>query len=284
MRESHSVPFQFVDGDLLLCSLEQFQKRCLFLLDFAKEVRETLEGVKASSDHPFSGEDVKISDLCWAMSAVSTRAFCLHHGNGKLHDYGFVVESNPYDTVELKYDEGLLDTASMVVGIASPKFSSPAPWQHQLLSQLNLAGKMPDLKVTLGGQEIVEGRLLAAIRILLSSEMVEVEKHDLDTLKSLSSTASLGIANEIATSRTVIAQIFILHCPSWNCQRDCHFPHYYSSLCTCRLCIETFSDKGNGRRGYTEKGVSETAQLSIKYRIQKKSVITGVIEDLRRRV
>ena len=64
-----------------------------------------------------------------------------------LLDYGFVVESNPYDTIELKYDEGLLDAASMAAGVASPKFSSPAPWQHQLLSQLNLAGKMPDLKV-----------------------------------------------------------------------------------------------------------------------------------------
>lgn len=64
-----------------------------------------------------------------------------------LLDYGFVIESNPYDTIELKYDEGLLDAASMAAGVASPKFSSPAPWQHQLLSQLNLAGKMPDLKV-----------------------------------------------------------------------------------------------------------------------------------------
>lgn len=65
-----------------------------------------------------------------------------------LLDYGFVIESNPYDTIELKYDEQLLDAASMAAGVASPKFSSPAPWQHQLLSQLNLAGKMPDLKVS----------------------------------------------------------------------------------------------------------------------------------------
>lgn len=64
-----------------------------------------------------------------------------------LLDYGFVVESNPYDTIELKYDEQLMDAASMAAGVSSPKFSSPSPWQHQLLSQLNLTGEMPNLKV-----------------------------------------------------------------------------------------------------------------------------------------
>ena len=33
-----------------------------------------------------------------------------------------------------------------------------------------------------------------------------------------------------------------------------------------------------------KQGVSDTAELIIKYRIQKKSVFSGVIEDLRRRV
>ncbi|RID46390.1 hypothetical protein BRARA_I03054 [Brassica rapa] len=175
-----------------------------------------------------------------------------------LLDYGFVVESNPYDTIELKYDEGLLDAASMAAGVASPKFSSPAPWQHQLLSQLNLAGKMPDLKVTIGGQETVEGRLLAAIRILLSGELVEVEKHDLEELKSVSSTAPLGVANEIATFRTVIA--------------------------LCVIALSHFPTKIMEDEAILKQGVSDTAELSIKYRIQKKSMIIDVMKDLTRRV
>uniref|UniRef100_A0A1J3IHK0 Histone-lysine N-methyltransferase setd3 n=1 Tax=Noccaea caerulescens TaxID=107243 RepID=A0A1J3IHK0_NOCCA len=175
-----------------------------------------------------------------------------------LLDYGFVVESNPYDTIELKYDEQLMDAASMAAGVSSPKFSSPSPWQHQLLSQLSLTGEMPNLKVTIGGPEPVEGRLLAAIRILLCGELREVEKHDLDTLKSLSAIAPLGIANEIAVFRTVIA--------------------------LCVIALSHFPTKIMEDEAMMKQGVSETAELSIKYRVQKKSVIIDVMKDLTRRV
>ncbi|CAN7094105.1 unnamed protein product [Brassica rapa subsp. narinosa] len=326
---TYTVPIFFHPEDIKNLPLkpfqyQQFDERCRFLLHFEEEVRETLEGVQAS-DHPFRGQDVNASDLRWALSAVSTRAFRLH-GNRKvvqggssdhvpmmlplidmcnhsfspnvriiqeqdgsdsntlvkvvaetqvkendqlllnygclsndsfLLDYGFVVESNPYDTIELNYDEGLLDAASLAVGFASGKFSSPAPWQHQLLFQLNLAGKMPNLKVTLGGQETVDGRLLAAIRILLSGELVEVEKHDLEALKSLSSVAPLGIANEIATFQTVMVFCVL------------------ANVVLSRL---------EDHEAILKQGVSDTAELIIKYRIQKKSVFSGVIEDLRRRV
>lgn len=50
-----------------------------------------------------------------------------------LLDYGFVVPSNPYDCIEIKYDPALLDAASMAAGVSSPNFSSPSPWQQQIL-------------------------------------------------------------------------------------------------------------------------------------------------------
>lgn len=64
-----------------------------------------------------------------------------------LLDYGFVVPSNPYDCIELKYDGAFLDAASMAAGVSSPNFSSPSPWKKQILSQLNLDGPAPSLKV-----------------------------------------------------------------------------------------------------------------------------------------
>lgn len=64
-----------------------------------------------------------------------------------LLDYGFVIPSNPYDHVELKYDGVLLDAASMAAGVSSPTFSSPNQWQQQILSQLNLHGDDALLKV-----------------------------------------------------------------------------------------------------------------------------------------
>lgn len=65
-----------------------------------------------------------------------------------LLDYGFVIPSNPYDCIELKYDPALLDAASMAAGVSSPNFSSPTPWQQQILRQLKLDGENPDLKVS----------------------------------------------------------------------------------------------------------------------------------------
>ncbi|XWS34440.1 hypothetical protein CRYUN_Cryun21dG0038800 [Craigia yunnanensis] len=63
-----------------------------------------------------------------------------------LLDYGFVIPSNPYDYIELKYDGAFMDAASMAAGVSSPNFSSPAPWQQQVLSQLKLDGEAPNLK------------------------------------------------------------------------------------------------------------------------------------------
>lgn len=64
-----------------------------------------------------------------------------------LLDYGFVMNPNPYDCVELKYDPALLDAASMAAGISSPNFSSPSSWQQEILFQLNLCGEHSDHKV-----------------------------------------------------------------------------------------------------------------------------------------
>lgn len=64
-----------------------------------------------------------------------------------LLDYGFVIPSNPYDNIELKYDGALLDAASLAAGVVSPNFSSPSQWQQKVLCQLNLDGVAPLLKV-----------------------------------------------------------------------------------------------------------------------------------------
>lgn len=57
--------------------LFQINKRCRFLLEFEKEVKQKL-GTVPSGDHPFCGQDVHSSSLGWAMSAASSRAFRLH--------------------------------------------------------------------------------------------------------------------------------------------------------------------------------------------------------------
>lgn len=175
-----------------------------------------------------------------------------------LLDYGFVIPSNPYDCIELKYDGALLDAASLAAGVMSPNFSSPAPWQQQILSQLNLDGEAPVLKVNLGGSELVEGRLLAALRVLLASDLETVQKHDLNTLKSLAAEAPLGISNEVAALRTVIA--------------------------LCVIALGHFPTKIMEDEALLKQGVSGSAELAIQFRIQKKSVIIDVMRGLTSRV
>lgn len=174
-----------------------------------------------------------------------------------LLDYGFVVLSNPYDCIELKYDGGLLDAASSAAGVSSPNFSSPAPWQQQILSQLNLDGQAPLLKVSIGGPELVDGRLLAALRVLLSNDMERVHKHDLSALKSLSVEAPLGISTEVAALHTVIA--------------------------LCVIALGSFPTKIMEDESLLKQKVSGSTELAAQFRIQKKSRIVDVMRDLTRR-
>ncbi|KAK4753843.1 hypothetical protein SAY87_001947 [Trapa incisa] len=175
-----------------------------------------------------------------------------------LLDYGFIIPSNPHDCIELKYDGALLDAASMAAGVSSPNFSSPAPWQKDILSQLNLDGEAPVLKVTIGGHELVEGRLLAALRVLLASNEEAVKKHDLNTLKSSLVEAPCGIACEMAAFRTVIA--------------------------LCAIALEHFPTKVMEDESLLKSGVSAFSELAIRFRSQKKLLIVDVMKELSRRM
>ncbi|MBA0621022.1 hypothetical protein Godav_006677 [Gossypium davidsonii] len=175
-----------------------------------------------------------------------------------LLDYGFVIPSNPYDHIELKYDGALMDAASMAAGVSSPNFSSPAPWQQEILFQLNLDGEVPNLKVTIGGPELVEGRLLAALRVLLSNDREMVQRYDLSVLKSLSAEGPLGVANEVAAFRTIIA--------------------------LCVIALGHFPTKIMDDESLLKQGVSVSTELAIQFRMQKKSVIIDVMRDLTKRV
>ncbi|KAK9091472.1 hypothetical protein Sjap_024649 [Stephania japonica] len=175
-----------------------------------------------------------------------------------LLDYGFVITSNPFDCIELRYDGGLLDAASMAAGISSPNFSSPAPWQREILAQLNLEGEASILKVSLGGPEVVEGRFLAALRVLLADDRETVEKQNLDSLKSLSAEAPLGIPNEVLALRTLIA--------------------------LCVIALKYFPSKIMEDEALLKEGVSSSTELVVRFRMEKKSVIIDVMRNLSRRV
>ncbi|MCD7446560.1 hypothetical protein HAX54_010752 [Datura stramonium] len=198
-----------------------------------------------------AGREIKQNDpLLLNYGCLSSDLFLL--------DYGFVIPANPYDCIELKYDAALLDAASMAAGVSSPNFSSPSPWQQQILLHLNLGGPNSDLKVTLGSGELVEGRLLAALRIILSNDEEAVKQHDLEALKSLTVEAPLGISTEVAALRTVVA--------------------------LCVIALGHFPTKIMEDESLLKQNASPTTELALQFRIQKKSLIVDVMKDLTKRV
>uniref|UniRef100_A0A0E0NKL9 SET domain-containing protein n=1 Tax=Oryza rufipogon TaxID=4529 RepID=A0A0E0NKL9_ORYRU len=175
-----------------------------------------------------------------------------------LLDYGFVITSNSYDQVELSYDGTLLDAASMAAGVSSPNFSAPAKWQQDILSQLNLYGEGAILKVSIGGPEIVDGRLLAALRVIIAADPDAVSGHDLKTLMSLKEKAPLGPAVEASALRTVLA------------------------LCT--FALQHFHTKIMEDEAILKGEPPLTTELAVQFRLQKKLLLLDVIQNLSRRI
>lgn len=160
--------------------------------------------------------------------------------------------------MELSYDGTLLDAASMAAGVSSPNFSAPAKWQQDILSQLNLYGEGAILKVSIGGPEIVDGRLLAALRVIIAADPDAVSGHDLKTLMSLKEKAPLGPAVEASALRTVLA------------------------LCT--FALQHFHTKIMEDEAILKGEPPLTTELAVQFRLQKKLLLLDVIQNLSRRI
>ncbi|KAF8775920.1 hypothetical protein HU200_004055 [Digitaria exilis] len=220
---------------------------------FNPNARIVQEGSVNSSDM-----SVKVvAEMKIEQNAAITLNYGCHPNDFFLLDYGFVITPNPYDQVELSYDGALLDAASMAAGVSSPNFSAPAR-QQDILSQLNLHGEGAILKVSLGGPEIVDGRLLAALRVLLSPDPEAVHKHDLKTLMPLDAQAPLGPTVEASALRTVLA--------------------------LCAIALQHFHTKIMDDEAILKGEPPLTTELAVQFRLQKKFLIIDVMQNISRRI
>lgn len=113
-------------------------------------------------------------------------------------------------------------------------------------------------QVTLGGPGLVDGRLLAALRILLSSDKEAVQSHSLDTLMLFSEEPPLGVSTEISALRTLIA--------------------------LCVVALESFPTKIMQDESILKRDISTSTELAVQFRMQKKLMIIDVMRKLTQKV
>jgi hypothetical protein len=112
-------------------------------------------------------------------------------------------------------------------------------------------------KVTLGGVDLVDGHLLASLRVLFVEDLESIEKHDLIHLQSLAMEAPLGAANERNVLRTIIALCAI------------SLGHFPTKIMEDEMLLR-------------KEGNSEAMKLAIEYRLKKKEMLIDVMRDLTR--
>ncbi|KAI4981786.1 hypothetical protein ZWY2020_022278 [Hordeum vulgare] len=230
LPETFTVPIFFPGEDIKNLQyaplLHQINKRCRFLLEFEKEVKQKL-GTVPSGDHPFCGQDVHSSSLGWAMSAASSRAFRLH---------------------------GEIPMLLPLVDMCNHSFSPNA----RIVQDGDVESPDMSVKVSLGGPDIVDGRLLAALRVLLAADPEAVGKHGLKTLMSLSAKAPLGPTVEASTFRTVLA--------------------------LCAIALQHFHTKIMDDQAILKGEPPLTTELAVQFRLQKKLLLVDIMQNLSRRI
>jgi hypothetical protein len=131
-----------------------------------------------------------------------------------LADFGFTLDANPHDALEIYCDEALLNTARVVMGQQAPEsvlsLRSVATWQRYWLQALQLIGPDADYAVQIGGKDIVGPKLWAMLRILYSASEHELAQHGYDP-SSLQRIGSLGSARaEAQVLRTLVGMLAVI--------------------------------------------------------------------------
>ncbi|KAI5083139.1 hypothetical protein GOP47_0002882 [Adiantum capillus-veneris] len=93
-----------------------------------------------------------------------------------LLDYGFVESQNVHDFVEMRYDKIMVDAARVAARLDGDGYSQLAEWKQSILEQLNFEGVGVSLQVKFGGTNLVDGRLLAALRVLYAQDSDSVKR------------------------------------------------------------------------------------------------------------
>ncbi|MCO5575337.1 hypothetical protein L7F22_029137 [Adiantum nelumboides] len=171
-----------------------------------------------------------------------------------LLDYGFVEPQNLHDVVEMRYDKVMVDAARVAARLQGDSFSQPAEWKLSILEQLNLEGVGASLQVKFGGPDLVDSRLLAALRVLYAQDSDSVQGKDIAELQMWSGFSSADMI-ESNVLKTLLAMCTLL------------LGHFPTSITEDKEALK--------REELTEAG-----RLGLEYRIAKKKLLVDCMHGL----
>jgi len=199
--------------------------------------------------------------LCSTKKILKGDPIHLSYGNYSnddfLIDYGFTVENNPYDSVDLNFDPNLFWSAHILFSAedALDEEVTLHPWQVTLLEKLSLIGEnsSPNVKIFRDG---VEGRLLAGARVINCNKPTDVKKVSLADLMSQRKRP----VDRFTEERTV-----------------------KSLIAVCTLVLGNFPTTiQEDQEQLQTSGLSHNMINAIKFRIGKKEILLSAIQVLKK--
>lgn len=179
-----------------------------------------------------------------------------------LLDYGFLIQSNPFDCVKIKFDIGMVEAAKFIGGISPLKERSDSPsvpgWQMQALIKLGLMDGNAEVRIVPFHKDHspIDKRLLAAVRILCCENEEELNDYInngiLDTWDTL-----ISPPQEITSCNTLIG--------------------------VCMLALSHFSTSATEDAKELIK-TSGDKKLSIHLRYMKKVILSNAVVALKKRI
>ena len=137
------------------------------------------------------------------MALVTTRAITegeelfISYGSRLSNDalllnYGFLEQPNVHDTLDLVFSPELAYMGRKISGLSERKMDMLLPFQTAALEELSLE----DQPVSLGGLGLLDGRLLAALRVLSATSAEHLGGHSVAELRGLDTVPGLAAVVE----------------------------------------------------------------------------------------
>lgn len=220
-----------------------------------------------------------------------------------LLDYGFIIPDNPYDTVQLRFDKMLIEAGKAVANVGlildtntdgQDAVEALPVWQAEALSSVGLYGQTANTEVNVVNHNTyhhdettpfvasaaaqstktlnplqstcpVDARFLAGTRVLCAAHTTELQnKKGIDALGSWQD--PLSQRNEVATLQTLTGVCAVA------------LSQFPGTIDDDRAMLISGIDPSTGNR------LSEEVQLAVRFRLEKKRLLTSALGVLSTRV